>query len=113
MKVDTLPNTPGSLRTAAIVSSVLVLPFMILELVNGRGSRHDFPIVLFGFMWLIALAFIVTLMSILGSLQARNRTAPDSLRLLSRIAVLILITWIWVSLTLDQMPCFRGVPNCD
>lgn len=113
MKLDTRPNTPRSFRKAPIVSSVLVLPFVILELGNGPDLRHDFPILLFGFMWLLALAFIVVLMPILRGLQARNETMGHSLSLLSKIVVLILIAWMWVSLILDQMPCFLGVPNCD
>jgi hypothetical protein len=24
-----------------------------------------------------------------------------------------LIAWLWISIVLDRMPCFLGVPNCD
>lgn len=96
-----------------IGSSVLVLPFMILELVNRRDFPNGFPIPLFGFMWLMAVAFIVILMPILRSRQATHQTVPSSLSVLARIALLILIAWLWIGLVIDQMPCFLGVPNCD
>lgn len=113
MKLRILSNTTGSLKTAAIGSLVLVLPFVILELVNGRDFPYNFPIPLFGFMWLLALSFIVILLPILRSQQTRNETVASSFGLLPRIALLVLIAWIWLSLVLDQMPCFLGVPNCD
>lgn len=113
MKQRILPGIPGNLKTAVIGSSVLVLPFIILELVNRRDFPNGFPIPLFGFMWLTALTFIAILMPIVRSYQASSQTAPSSLSVLPRIALLALIAWMWVSLVIDQMPCFLGVPNCD
>lgn len=108
-----LSRTPGNLKTPAIVSSVLVLPFMILELVNRRDFHEGFLIVLFGLMWLLPLSFIVILMPILRGLPAGNRNMPSPLGLLPRVVLLILIAWLWIALLIDQMPCFLGVPNCD
>ncbi len=34
-------------------------------------------------------------------------------RLMPRVAIVVLIAWLWVGLVVDQMPCFLGVPNCD
>jgi hypothetical protein len=113
IKLPIRANIPGNLKTPAIVSSLLVLPFMILELVNRRGFNEGFPIALFGLMWLLPLAFVAILMPILGSLPAGNRNMQRAIKLLPRIALLIVIAWLWVGLTLDQMPCFLGVPNCD
>ncbi len=113
IKPRILSRTPGNLKVPAIVSAVLVLPFMILELVNRRDFHDGFPIVLFGLMWLLSLSFIVILMPVLRSPPAGNRNMPNPLSLLPRIVFLILIAWLWVDLILDQMPCFLGVPNCD
>jgi hypothetical protein len=106
-------NIPENLKTPAIVSSLLVLPFMILELVNRRGFNEGFPIVLFGLLWLLPLGFVAILMPILRSLPAGNRNMQSAFSLLPRVALLILIAWLWVGLILDQMPCFLDVPNCD
>lgn len=108
-----LPAIPGNLKAAVIGSSGLVLPFIILELVNRRDFPNGFPLPLFGFMWLMALTFIVLLMPILTGYRGSSQTGPRPLSVLPRIAVLALIAWMWVSLVADQMPCFLGVPNCD
>ena len=108
-----LSSTTGLLRTPALISSVSVLPFMILELVNRRSFDEGFPIPLFGLMWLLPLSFILILRPIVPSLPAGMSNFALALSLLLRVVFLILISWIWVGLILDQMPCFLGVPNCD
>lgn len=102
-----------NLRTPAIISAVLVLPFMILELINRRGSHEGFPIPLFAILWLLPAAFILILMPIVRSVRAGNRIMTNPSSLLLRVPFLILITWLWTGIILDQMPCFLGVPNCD
>ena len=107
-------HAPGrNLRTPAIMSSVLVLPFMILEFVNRREFYEGFPIPLSAMMWLPPLSFILILMPIVRELRAQERTTPNPLRLLLGIGFLILLAWLWVGLIHDQMSCFLGVPNCD
>lgn len=113
IKQHILSSSPRNLKAPAIIGAVLVLPFMILELVNGGGIHGNFPIPLFGFMWLLPVSFVVILMSIVRSRPAGNRSMPNPVSLLSKVALLILIAWLWVSLVVDQMPCFLGVPNCD
>ena len=111
----THPDIPTSLSrnitASALISATLVLPFMVLELVNRQGQ--EFPITLFGFLWLLPLAFILLLLPIMRRRPAGPMTAGKRLSLWSRIAVMGFIVWIWVSIVTDQMPCFLGVPNCD
>jgi len=102
-----------NLRTPAIVNSVLVIPFMILELVNRRAFYEDFPIPLFATMWLLPLSFILILMPLVRNLRSQERTTANPLSLLLRAVFLILLAWLWVGLIHDQMPCFLGVPNCN
>lgn len=94
-----------NLRTPAIVSSVLVLPFVILELINRRSFHEGFPIELFGLMWLLSLSFILIVMPIVRTQPAGNRKLAIRSGLLPRVALSILIAWLWVGLVLDQMPC--------
>ena len=102
-----------NLRAPAIISSVLVLPFVVLELVNRRSFHEGFPLPLFGLMWLLPLSFILILMPIMRTLPAENRNLAIRPSLLPRVALLLLIAWLWGLLVVDQMPCFLGVPNCD
>ena len=102
-----------TLRSPAIISSILVLPFMILELINRRSFHEGFPFPLFGILWLLPMAFILILMPIVQHVQAGNRIMADPISLSLRVAFLILIAWLWSGIILDQLPCFLGVLNCD
>jgi cation transport ATPase len=100
-------------KTPAIISLLLVIPFMIMELVNRPDSITNFPIPLFGIMWILPVLFILTGMPILRNVQAGNSLLAYPVNLLIRVAFLFFIAWFWGALLIDQMPCFLGVPNCD
>ena len=108
-----LSRFPGNLKTPAIISSVPVLPFIVLELINRRSLPGGFHFMLIILLWLLPLSFMLILLSILRDPQAGKRRMASSLNLLTRVACLIFLAWFWVGLILDQMPCFLGVPNCD
>lgn len=112
-QLEHLTRIPGNLKAPAIISLLVVLPFVILELVNRRNLPQDFPVMLFLTMWLLPLFFILALMPILRNLRAANRSPINPLSLVPRVLLMIFIAWFWIGLTLDQMPCFLGVPNCD
>ena len=98
-----------SFGRSAIIGSLLVLPFVVLELVN-TGS---FPIPLFVVMWLLGFSFMFIAMPVARVVRDRNIQIVRPLSLVSRVVCLILIVFFWVGLALDQMPCFLGVSNCD
>jgi lysylphosphatidylglycerol synthetase-like protein (DUF2156 family) len=102
-----------NLRTPALISSVLVLPFMTLEFVNRRAFDEGLPVPLFAIMWLLPLSFILILMPIVRNLRAQERSTANPLSSLLGVVCLILLAWLWVGIIHDQMPCFLGVPNCD
>ena len=93
--------------TAGIVSLVLVLPLLTLELVNGGEPGNDFPFVLFGVLWLLAIAFCISVQPLVRSPR------PSLTAILPRLIVALLAGAVWFRIVLDQMPCFLGVPNCD
>ena len=113
MKMDILPGDREFRKTAGIASAALVLPFLILESVNSPNFPRDFPVVLFGVMWLMVMSLAFIALSLLRRLETGGRTTGDLAGLLWRVAALIVIAWMLVSLIVDQMPCFVGVPNCD
>ena len=103
-------------RWPVISSSLLVLPFMILEFVNRRTFPEfpqSFPIPVFAVMWLLAFAFVYILTRMVRGESARAKLVPAGAARLLGIVVLGFIAYAWVGLVLDQMPCFLGVPNCD
>ena len=108
-----MKNILTNLRSPAIISLLLVFPFMILELVNRRNFHEGFPITLFGLMWLLPILFIITMMPIVRNIRAGNSIIANPVILLLRVVFLAFIAWLWMGLLIDQMPCFLGVPNCD
>jgi hypothetical protein len=81
--------------------------------VNRRNLPETFPITLFGFLWLLSIAFILILMSFVHNVLAGEKIKVISSGFLIRSVLLIGIASMWIGIILDQMPCFLGVPNCD
>jgi len=118
---DTMKTITTDLRSSALISFLLVLPFMILDfwfqIVNkptalSLKNYSDFTM-LFGFLWLLPTAFLIILVPIVRTLRAGNSIMASPINLLFRVAFLALIAITWGSLFIDQLPCFLGVPNCD
>jgi len=112
-EMNPMNNILTKLRSPAIISFILVVPFMILELVNRRNFHEGFPIPLFGFMWILPILVIITMMPIVRNIRAGNSILANPIVLLLRVVFLAFIAWMWVGILIDQMPCFLGVPNCD
>ena len=96
------PSRTRHLAAATITSFLFVLPLLILEI---RNNQDRFPWALFGTLFLLPATFIL----ILGN----TLQAPKLSRIAISSVVLIAIVWLWVSLVVDQAPCFVGVANCD
>ena len=103
------------LRSAALISFILVLPFALLESLNQTITKQNAPglVVLFGLLWLLPMAFIVILVPIVRTVRAGNSIMANPINLLFRAAFLALIAMTWGGILIDQIPCFIGVPNCD
>jgi len=110
---NAMKNIFTILRSPAIVSLILVFPFLILELVNRRNFHEGLPVPLFVIMWLFLLLFFLTVMPVVRSVRAGISIVANPIILLLRVVFLAFIAWMWLSLLIDQMPCFLGVPNCD
>jgi hypothetical protein len=112
---DPTKNIATNLKSAALISLILVLPLAILESLNNTITEQNAPglIVLFGLLWLLAMAFIVILAPIARTVRAGNGVMANPVNLLFRVALLALIAMMWGAIMIDQMPCFMGVPNCD
>ena len=102
-----------TLRSPALISLLLVVPFMIMEVVNTQNLNAIFNVPLFGIMWLLPVLFILAGMPIVKNVRAGNKGLEKPVILLIRVVFLIFIAWFWAALLIDQMPCFLGVPNCD
>ena len=103
----------AKLKLPVIFSSLLVLPFVFLELINERSFHEGFPFVLFGILWLLPIAFFSVLLPIVRDVRTGNNIFANTDKLLLKVAFLAIIALLWGGIILDQFPCFLGVPNCD
>lgn len=112
---DPAKEIATSLKWAAIISFLLVLPFAIFESLSNTLTRQNAPglIVLFGLLWLLPMAFIVLFVPIMRKVRAGNSLLANPINLLCRVALLAFIVMMWGGILIDQLPCFMGVPNCD
>ena len=72
-------NYLTNLRWPILISTLLVLPFLILELVNRWRYHEGFPIPLFVLLWLLQLGFALILAPIVRDIRAGNKIKPLSL----------------------------------
>ena len=97
---------------ASLVSLALVLPFAAFELrQNGlHAERTPDYVVLFGLLWALPMAFLVTSTGILQSLRSGKgpRVAMGF-----KLTLLLFFAAAWMSIVNDQLPCFMGAVNCD
>ncbi|RIK53480.1 hypothetical protein DCC62_32285, partial [candidate division KSB1 bacterium] len=118
---DAMKNLLTSFKSAAIVSFILVLPFVILEFIfnivnmpNALTLKKALDLsVLFGVMWLLPMAFIYILRPLVRNVQAGNMGMMNPFNLLFKFTFLSVIAMMWGGILIDQWPCFIGVPNCD
>ncbi|MEW5938447.1 MAG: hypothetical protein AB1750_02190 [Chloroflexota bacterium] len=108
-----MKNFPAALKSPAILSFLLILPFMLLEWINRRSFNEGYPIVLFVILWLLPVIFLVALTPIVRNVRAGNGLLANPAMLLFRVALMGLVAFVWTSLLIDQLPCFMGVQYCD
>lgn len=116
-----MKTTVARLKVPVVVSSLLVLPLIVLEVAFNQlpawatlsGKRIlDFAM-LFGALWLLPLGFTWLAAPLVQDWQAGRPIGGSPGRRLITVAALGLIAVIWAAMVLDQFPCFLGVPNCD
>ena len=101
------------LLTAGGIGLLFVAPFLLLEMTYGFASYSNFPVPLFGILWLLGSAFVAILLPIGRSLMTADGPRLTPTTLVLSAVVLAIIATLWIGIVVDQMPCFLGVPNCD
>lgn len=72
------------LRSPAIISLLLVLPFVGLEVINRRRFDEGFPFPPFALLWLLAITFILTLRPMMRALGAGGAVTARSVSFVLR-----------------------------
>ena len=110
---NALKGILSNFGVAAIAGVLLVLPLLVLELVYGQKTYTNFPLPLFGILWVLPVLFVLTLAPLAKMVRAGAIIFENPFSLFLRVAFLVLTAAFWIGLVNDQMPCFLGVPNCD
>lgn len=81
-EMDPIKNSMANLGSAAGISFLMLLPFLLMELVNRqnfRASGEEFPIPLFIFLFIWGMVFIFILTPFVQSLRAwrDDRASPE------------------------------------
>src|SRR5687767_1825353 len=96
----------ATVRNAAIISTLVVLPFLVLQVIH-LPADGIFPLSLFFLLWL--LPFFVLLLLLPLRLWWKEQKPLFWVRL---IAAALLYAF-WLGVLVDQLPCFLGEPDCD
>ena len=102
-----------TILSAAALSILLSLSFIIMELVNRRVYHEGFPFSVFIVLWVLGLVFSLALLPLLRRWRAGEHPHHPLLDLAWRTGVLLVSAGLWLSVVSDQMRCFLGVPLCD
>ena len=106
-------NILSNFKIPAIISLILVIPFMVMEFVNRRQFNEGYPFALFFVLWILPFLFILIVMLLARDAKAGVDILARPISLGVKVASMLLIALLWFSLVADQMPCFMGVPMCD
>jgi len=71
---DIMQSILKTLGSSALISFLLIIPFMIMEIVNRQNFHKDYPLFLFFVIWLNLFAFSLILLPIV---QARRKPNDD------------------------------------
>jgi len=69
---DLMQTIRKPLGSSALISLLLILPFMIMEVVNRRNFHEDFPFMLFFVLWLNLFAISLILLPIVRGRRTGN-----------------------------------------
>lgn len=108
-----VPRGPKSLSMSLLVSVALVVPFAILELITRRGYNEEFPFTLFAFMSVLSLVIVTLITPVLRRIRADRSLGALTIAEWAVILLIAVLGYAYVSVVIDQLPCFLGVPNCD
>jgi hypothetical protein len=102
-----------SIARSAVAGLVATMPFMVLQWVNMRDFWTDFPIPVFGSLWIFAAVFLGTIRAVINQARMPGKTVASKMLVVVGMVFAFAVAMVWIGFVVDQMPCFLGVPNCD
>ena len=115
-------------KSATMISIALILSFAIVavldylrwvpldRLFNGPNPEQPYLpglLIALAFLSIPVAAGFIACGPIVNTLRAGGSLFAHPINLIIVIVILASLAWSWGSWTIDQWPCFLGVPNCD
>ena len=114
---DVMQNILKTSGSSALISFLLILPFMIMEIVNRRNFNEDLPVFLFFGMWLNLFAISLILLPIVRGKWTENHdmanpvpTQGNTLLTNPRSAAMISVVLILFPVILSLLDFLGWVP---
>ncbi len=102
-----MPPVASKILLSLLLSIIINAPFAIGEFLTREtsGPRAYFPFKLFIGLWVHMIIFTYLLISVIQSFK--NGSASKKPILIGiEILILGVLAWAWVTLIIDQWPCF-------
>jgi|CXWL01.1.fsa_nt_gi hypothetical protein len=113
---DIMQTTLKTIGSPALVSLLLIFPFMIIEVVNRRNFNEDFPFMLFFGLWLSLFAITLILLPIVRARWMENHDMANSVPAKGDTLLVttksVLITSLVIILFLAIVPLLNS-PNSE
>lgn len=100
-----------NVRIPLLISLASVSPLLFLEIINQQSSE-SFPFFLFSFLGLTMFLIVLVIRPVLKRIHTGTLNFTP-INLVARFLLFAGLTYVWISLLIDQMPCFLGGVNCD
>lgn len=114
---DRMQTTLRTLGSSGVISFLIILPFMIMEVVNRRIFKEEFPFMLFFVLWLNLFAISLILLPIVQGRRTGNHDMANpvpaqgnTLFTNPRLAAMISIVLFLFPVILSWLDSFGWVP---
>lgn len=94
-----------------VIGFVATAPFYVLEYYYSGGYPQGVPAALFRMMW-VETTLISFLTFLIYRTPFANATSQWIVPFLLKLAAIVVIAIAWITIVIDQMPCFLGARGC-
>jgi hypothetical protein len=106
-----MTSTGERLFYAMVIGFLATAPFYVLEYYCSNGYPRGVPAALFRMMWVETTLFAFLAFSIYRT-QFKSTMGKWIIPFLLKLAAMTVIAIAWITVVIDQMPCFLGGRGC-
>lgn len=104
-------STGARVFFSMVIGFLATAPFYVLEYYYSGGYPEGVPSALFRAMWVETTLFSFLAFSVYRT-QLENATLRSIIPVVLKIVAMTIIGIAWITIVVDQMPCFLGGRGC-